>query len=85
MKLLIIQPKLEKNIVQLENELRNNPSADVRPAMMKLIPIHMNQLAGFVRCKRCICFRKLEVGFSAEWAFLHVRLISDYSGYRGLE
>lgn len=29
MKFLIIQPKLEKNIVQLESELRNAPSADV--------------------------------------------------------
>jgi hypothetical protein len=29
MKLLILQPNFEKNIVQLESELRNNPSADV--------------------------------------------------------
>lgn len=29
MKILIIQPKLEKTILQLENELRNNPSVDV--------------------------------------------------------
>ncbi|KQX68251.1 hypothetical protein [Paenibacillus sp. Root444D2] len=29
MKFLIIQPKFEKNIVQLETELRNNPFADV--------------------------------------------------------
>lgn len=29
MNVLIIQPKLEKNIAQLESEIRNNPSADV--------------------------------------------------------
>lgn len=29
MHILIIQPKLEKNIAQLESEIRNNPSADV--------------------------------------------------------
>lgn len=29
MKFLIIQPRLEKGIVQLENELRNNPAVDV--------------------------------------------------------
>ncbi|NRF95842.1 hypothetical protein HQN89_34075 [Paenibacillus frigoriresistens] len=29
MKFLIIQPKLEKNIIQLERELRTSPSADV--------------------------------------------------------
>lgn len=29
MNVLIIQPKLEKKIVQLESEIRNNPSADV--------------------------------------------------------
>ncbi|WP_193571475.1 hypothetical protein [Paenibacillus psychroresistens] len=29
MNILILQPKLEKGIVQLENELRNNPSVDI--------------------------------------------------------
>ncbi|WP_246010296.1 hypothetical protein [Bacillus yapensis] len=29
MKLLIIQPKLEKNIKQLEDELKNNPTVDI--------------------------------------------------------